>query len=265
MQFMSSAPIVIRNTPQVLPMMSKCSPMEIRNTSHGTLPVRGYPVAFSGHSGWSALSRNTLEHLGRLKHLLSYPTGTTIFAEGQPCQGIFILWEGEVKLAMSNAEGRTLIVSVSGPGEILGLQECLTGATYGAMLETTTRSELAFILRQDFMNFLNEHSDARQLTNQQLVNDCRAAHDLIRTIGLSQSIHERLARVFLQWAKGSKFIDGSYRINIGFTHDEIGQLIGVRRETVSRTMSQLKKQGIAELSGATLVIHNKATLERLAG
>lgn len=262
---MASSPSVMRTTPEIFPMMSRYSPMEIRHTSHGTLPVHNYPAAFPGHSGWSALSRITLEHLDRLKHLLSYPTGTTIFAEGQECQGIFILWQGEVKLAMSNAEGRTLIVGVSGPGELLGLQECLTGATYGVTLETTTPSEVAFVLRQDFLNFLSEHGDARQLTNQQLISDCRAAHDLIRTIGLSQSIHERLARVFLQWAKGSKFIDGSYRINIGFTHDEIGQLIGVRRETVSRTLSQLKKQGIAEFSGATLVIHNKATLERLAG
>ncbi len=262
---MSSSPSVIRTTPEIFPMMPRYSSMGIRSTSHATSPVRNYPVAFPGHSGWSALSRGTFEHLDRLKRLLSYPAGTTIFAEGQTCQGIFILWQGEVKLAMSNAEGRTLIVGVSGPGELLGLQECLTGATYGVTLETTTPSEIAFVLRQDFLNFLSEHSDARQLTNQQLISDCRAAHDLIRTIGLSQSIHERLARIFLQWTKGSKVVNGTYRINIGLTHDEIGQLIGVRRETVSRTMSQLKKQGIAEFAGATLVIHNKATLERLAG
>ncbi len=182
------------------------------------------------------------------------------------CQGLFILWQGEAKLAMSNAEGRTLIVGVSGPGELLDLQECLTGAAYSVTLETTTPSEIAFVLRQDFLNFLCEHGDALQLTNQQLISNYRAAYGLICTIGLSRSIHERLARVFLQWAKGSKFIDGGYRINIGFTHDEIGQLISVRRETVSRTLSQLlKKQGIAEFSGATLVIPNKATLERLAG
>lgn len=262
---MSSSPSVIRTTPEIIPMMPRYSPTEIRNTSHGTSPVRNYPIAFSGHSGWSALSRSTLDHMDRLKHLLSYPAGTTIFAEGQTCQGIYILWQGEVKLAMSNAEGRTLILGVSSPGEILGLQECLNGETYSLTLETTAPSEVAFVLRQNFLNFLNEHGDARQLTNQQLISDCRAAHDLIRTIGLSQSIHERLARVFLQWAKGSRFIDGSYRINVGFTHDEIGQLIGVRRETVSRTLSHLKKLGIAEFSGATLVIHNKATLERLAG
>jgi CRP/FNR family transcriptional regulator, cyclic AMP receptor protein len=262
---MSSSPSVVRSTPEVFHFTSRYSPVDFRNTSHGTSPVHNYPAAFPGNSGWAALSRSTLEHLNRLKQLLSYPKGTTVFAEGETCRGIFILWHGEVKLAMSNAEGRTLIVGMSGPGELLGLQECLTGSTYGVTLETTTPSEVAFILRQDFLNFLSEHSDARQLTNQQLISDCRAAHDLIRTIGLSQSIHERLARVFLQWAKESKFINGSYRINVGFTHDEIGQLIGVRRETVSRTLSQLKKEGIAEFSGATLLIHSKARLERLAG
>lgn len=44
-----------------------------------------------------------------------------------------------------------------------------------------------------------------------------------------------------------------------------GWLIGVRSEKVSRTLGELKRHGIAEFSGATLVIHNKATLERLAG
>lgn len=262
---MSTSPAVLKTASDLFPVPPRRIPIEIRNAPHVKPALSNYQDTYLGNSAWSALSQNTLAHLDRLRHLLTYPANTTIYTEGQLCHGIFVLCRGEAKLHMSNAEGRTLIVGVARPGDLLGLQECLTSQAYGVALETTMPCEMAFVLRDDFMNFLNTHSDARRLIDEQLISDCRAAHNFIRTIGLSQTITERLARVFLHWAQGSKYIDGCYRINIGFTHDEIGQLIGVRRETVSRTLSQMKRQGIAELSGATLMIHNKAVLERMAG
>jgi CRP/FNR family transcriptional regulator len=58
--------------------------------------------------------------------------------------------------------------------------------------------------------------------------------------------------------------NGTIRLKVAMTHEEIAQLIGTSRETVTRTLSGFKKQRLLEIHGSTLVIHNKAALERLA-
>jgi CRP/FNR family transcriptional regulator, cyclic AMP receptor protein len=59
--------------------------------------------------------------------------------------------------------------------------------------------------------------------------------------------------------------DGVIRLKLSLTHEEMAQLIGTSRETVTRTLSQFKKQKFLDLSGSTLVIRNKAALERMVG
>jgi CRP/FNR family transcriptional regulator len=59
-------------------------------------------------------------------------------------------------------------------------------------------------------------------------------------------------------------VDGTIRLKLALTHEEVAQLIGTSRETVTRTLSQLKKKGVLEFAGSTLIIRNKAALERMA-
>src|SRR5207248_1787945 len=99
----------------------------------------------------------------------------------------------------------------------------------------------------------------------QLSQECQSAYDVIRSIGLSHSVSEKMARLLLQWSTDSKVVDGAIRLKLSLTHEEMAQLIGTSRETVTRTLSQFKKQRVLELAGSTLVIRNKAALERLVG
>lgn len=94
-------------------------------------------------------------------------------------------------------------------------------------------------------------------------NDCQSAYDVIRSIGLSHSVSEKLARLLLQWAPDGRVVDGTIRLKLALTHEEMAQLIGTSRETVTRILSQLKKKGVLDLTGSTLIIKNKAALERM--
>jgi len=80
---------------------------------------------------------------------------------------------------------------------------------------------------------------------------------LIRSIGLSHSVSEKLARLLLQWSSDGRVVDGAIRMKIALTHEEMAQLIGTSRETVTRTLSDFKKQNVLELKGSTLIIRNK--------
>jgi CRP/FNR family transcriptional regulator, cyclic AMP receptor protein len=211
-----------------------------------------------------ALSQASLADLDRMAHATAYPQDSVIFVEGQQARGVFVVCQGRAKLTTTNKDGKTLILKLAEPGEILGLHAAVTGAPYEFTLETLQASQLAFIPREDFLRFLKHYPDACLMATQQISSDCQAAYEVIRSIGLSHTAPERLARLLLQWSRGGQFSTEGIRLKLVLTHEELAQLIGTTRETVTRTLSQFKKQRVLELTGATLVIRNMAALQEMA-
>lgn len=234
------------NSPYGLPIIDNCLACKLRNNNF-----------------FCALSQSSLEALDRIKHASCFPEGSIVFLEGQAPRGVYIVCQGRVKLLTTNSDGKTLILKIAQPGEILGLHSAVTGQPHELTVETLQPSQLAFIRREDFVRFLSEHGDACLRAAQHLARDCQSAYDVIRSIGLSHSVSEKLARLLLQWATDGRVSDGAIRMKLALTHEEMAQLIGTSRETVTRTLSDFKKQHLLELSGSTLVIRNKAALEEL--
>jgi CRP/FNR family transcriptional regulator len=163
----------------------------------------------------------------------------------------------------TNREGKTIIMKIAQPGEILGLHAVVTGGAHELTVETLQPCQIAFISSVDFLNFIKRRGDACLHVAQQLSSDCHSAYEVIRSIGLSQSVSEKLARLLLHWAVDGQVSEGTIRVKLALTHEEVAQLIGTTRETVTRILGELKKRHIVELKGATLVIRNKPALERL--
>jgi CRP/FNR family cyclic AMP-dependent transcriptional regulator len=216
-------------------------------------------------SFFCALPRPVLEDFERIKNSTSYPAHATIFLEGQPARGIFVLCQGRAKLSATAKDGRTLIVRIAKPGEVLGLQATVMNEPYELTVETMRPCQLNFVKREDFLRFLKEHGDACLHAAQHLGHDCGHAYEMIRSIGLSHSASERLARLLLEYAADGQISGGVLRLKLPLTHEEISQLIGTSRETVTRAFAEFKKSHVAELKGSTLIIRNKAALERLVG
>jgi CRP/FNR family transcriptional regulator, cyclic AMP receptor protein len=209
------------------------------------------------------LSQRATEDLDGLKHVSFYPPGAVIFMEGQAPRGVYVVCQGRAKLTSSNAAGKSLILRIAQPGTMVGMNACINGKPYDTTLETLQPSQLAFIRREDFLGFLNHQPEACLHAAQHLACDCQSAYEVIRSIGLSHSMPEKLARILLQWSTDTALINGTIRLKLRWTHEELAQFVGTSRETVTRTLSDLKKQGILEVSGATLFIRDKAALENL--
>jgi CRP/FNR family cyclic AMP-dependent transcriptional regulator len=235
------------NSPYVLPVADKGKSREVPSNDF-----------FCG------LSEAALKALEKIKHTISYPVGAIIFMEGQGARGVYILCQGRAKLMTANSDGRTLILKIAQPGEGLGLNSVITGKPYEMTAEILQPSQLTFIAREDFLKFIGEHGEACLHFAQHLSRDCHSAYELIRSIGLSESVSERVARFLLEWSSNGPVSEGAVRVKLALTHQEIAQLIGTSRETVTRTLSEFKKQHIIELNGSTLVLRNKAALESLA-
>jgi len=209
------------------------------------------------------LSEPTLRAFEQIRFATAYPQRTLLFSEGEEPRGVFLLCQGHAKLSLSSSEGRTLILRLAAPGEVLGLNETISGKPYIATAEAVRACQVNFVRRNDFLRFLNEHADACMKAAQILSRTYHTACEQIRTLGLSSSALEKLARLLLELSASGEETEQGTRVEVGLTHEEIAQIIGTSRETVTRTLTHFRTKRLAALRGSTLVISNRAALEDL--
>jgi CRP/FNR family cyclic AMP-dependent transcriptional regulator len=204
-----------------------------------------------------------MEAFQRIKFTMAYPAGATLFAEGQPCRGIYILCRGRVKLSSTSSGGQTLILKIAQPGEVLGLNATVSKTLHQTTAETGQPCQLNFVRREDFLKFLTEHTEAGMQAAIHLSHECQQAYQHLRSFVMS-SAPQRIARLLLDWSHEDAGMVTAHGIKVALSHEEIGQIIGMSRETVTRTLATLRLQHIAELHGSTLLIKNIAALQNMA-
>ena len=211
------------------------------------------------------LPTSALQSFEAIKYATAYPKGAVLFVEGQAPRGIFVLCKGRVKLSICSTDGKTLILKIAESGEVLGLSATISGKPYELTAETVDPCQINFVKREDFLRFLREHSEACLRVAEQLSEKYNTACREIRSLGLSHSAAEKLARLLLDWsARNGESSKQEPRVKLALTHEEIAQMIGTSRETVTRLFAELKKRQIVQAKGSTLVIRNKAALKSLA-
>jgi CRP/FNR family transcriptional regulator, cyclic AMP receptor protein len=209
------------------------------------------------------LSPSALKDFSAMRSSATYPAGAVLFLEKQDPRGVFVLCAGQVKLSISSSTGKTLILRISKPGEILGLMAAMSGSPYEVTAETLHPCQVAFIRRDDFLRFVAKHSEAYQGVVRQLSTLYSGACEQLRTVGLSASAPEKLARLLLDWSAETKETKQGAPIKLPLTHEEIAEFIGSSRETVTRTFSEFKNQQLVTLQGSTLLISNRPALEAI--
>jgi len=193
----------------------------------------------------------------------SYPPGAVLFAEGQAPRGVFIVRRGRVKLSVCGSDGRTLILRIADTGCPLGVAAVVSGRQYEATAETTEPSEISFLRQHDLLRLMRQHGEFALWVTQHISADyastCREIRDLI----LSDSASEKLARLLVGWLDQNTASKNPSQMKLALTHEEIGQMIGSSRETVSRLFAGFKKQRLIQQTGSTLVIPDRVALESL--
>ena len=209
------------------------------------------------------LSPDAVKRLDEITTSATYPKGATLFVQGQAARGVFILCTGHVKLSTSSADGKTLILKVSEPGDILGLPSTISGNPYEASGDVLESCQANFVSRVDFLAFLKEHGEAAVRVAQELSAKYQAALNELKNIGLSHSASEKLARFLLDWAARQTNGKDSGKLTLSLTHEEIAQMIGASRETVTRIFADFKRKKILEVKGSSITIKNKSGLQHM--
>jgi len=203
-----------------------------------------------------------VQKLNEIKSTAIYPKTAMLFIEGQQPRGVFVLCTGKAKLSTSSREGKTIITKVSEPGDVLGLNATISNCPYEVTAEMIEPGQANFITRDALLQFLRENGEVAVRVAEQLSRNYYTAYEEIRTLGLSNSPSEKFAKLLLGWSNATG--NGNpLQVKLTLTHEEIAEMIGTTRETVSRLFSEFKKQQLVQLKGATLVIRNKAALEKM--
>jgi CRP/FNR family transcriptional regulator, cyclic AMP receptor protein len=194
-----------------------------------------------------------------------YPEGSILLLENEKARGIFLVCSGKVKLSVSSRGGKTLILQIAKPGEVIGLSASMSGIPYEVTAETLHPSEIVFIRREDFMQFIHRFPEAYEAVIRQLNLQYGRACEQLRTIGLSNTVHEKLARLFLHWSSGEQQSTETNQIKVPLTHEQIASCLGSTRETITRTLSDFKHRHLVTLRGTTVMIPDRAALMAISG
>jgi len=240
---------LIMNTPYGLEIIENCMSCKLRKDSW-----------FCG------LSQDVLRSFSAASHLNTYPGGALLFVEGQMPRGALVLCSGKVKLSTTSREGKVLILKVAEPGEVLGLSAVISGTPYELTAETAGPCQVNFVEREALIRLMERSGELGLRAAQALSREFQLAYRDIHDLVLARSSAGKLAKLLLSWTPSPAKTNtpSEIRIRSSLTHEEMAQMIGSSRETVTRLLSELKKKELIRLEGSTLVIRNRTALEALA-
>ncbi|MGZ4834767.1 MAG: Crp/Fnr family transcriptional regulator [Terriglobales bacterium] len=209
------------------------------------------------------MSPALVRELEALEFTTSYPSDAILFVEGQAPRGVFVVLRGRVKLSVSSRDGRTLILRIAEAGDVLGVSACVSGHSYEATAETLEGSEIAFLKRADVLRLMQNHNDLALWLAESLSKEYSFTCREVRNLMLAESASGKLAKFLVDNLDKNSTPRQPGRMKLGLTHEEMAQMIGSSRETVTRTLAAFKKRHLIEQNGATFIIHDRSALESM--
>ena len=252
---------------EILDVSKAAATMNTPNTPYGLEIIENCVTCKLRKDKWfCGLSPGVLKLFSESSHLSTYPGGAVLFVEGQMPRGGLVLCSGKVKLSTTSRDGKVLILKMATPGEALGLSAVISGTPYELTAETVGPCQVNFIDREALMRLLDKYGELGLHSAQALSREFQSAYRDIHELVLARSSAGKLARLLLSWGGRREWESGAseVRIRSSLTHEEIAQMIGSSRETVTRLLSELKKKELIRLEGSILVIRNRPALEALA-
>ena len=215
----------------------------------------------------SDLDDLTLHRVAAKVVSMAYRRRETIFTAWDPSDRVYLLRSGRVKLYMLSDEGREITLAIMEPGDIFGETALVNPAARQVFAEALDDATVAVMGLPDFEALLRDQPDvARRVTQaigRQLLNTQRQVESLAFA-----DVSTRLARFLLdQAASHGERANGSgeLRLPLALTHQEMANLRGTTRETLTSTLNRFVDAGVLRVeSRGTLVIRDPADLRARA-
>jgi len=191
--------------------------------------------------------------------------GTVLFTEGEPARGIYILLSGRAAVSISSPGGKVVTLRVAQSGDVLGLNSTLRNCTYDVTVQTLEPCRTDFVSRSELLELMETSEQCTHAVLRELSRELAELSDRARSLLLSQTSSVKLAKLLLEWS-ASTTAHGSplMQIEKSFTQEEMAQMIGSSRETVTRLLTTLSRRHIIEITAHSILIHDWSALKDAA-
>lgn len=204
---------------------------------------------------FSDLEDKDLLRIVKLGVRQKYKKGNIVVLEQESGAALFVIITGKVKVVRTDEDGREVILSMFGPGEFFGEMSLLDGLTRSASVVATVKSELFMIHRRDFLQLLEEYPQVAISLLAELAMRLRKADMQIKSLSLKDAAG-RVANVLLMLSDDlGVFRKGKVEIEDLPLQQDIANMAGTSRETVSRMIHHFIRNGEVDLKGNKLTIN----------
>jgi CRP/FNR family cyclic AMP-dependent transcriptional regulator len=212
---------------------------------------------------FDGLSQTEMQEMERITRMQAVKKRQPLYLPGDPSSNVYLLKQGRVKLASTAVSGKEVTFEILEPGEIFGELEVLEGLPRETAAEALDDTLICVIRREDFDKYLEAHPNITVRLTKLIGLRLRRIQSRVEDL-VFRDVPARLAHLLLELRKTDGVPDGtSIRLRVKLTHQEIANLIGCSRETVSTTLGQFREQGLIRMEGRSIAILNPDHLTRL--
>lgn len=204
------------------------------------------------------LSRPEIEAIDRQLSMSTSPAGNVFYMPEETGEVLFLLKKGTVQLYRLTPEGKKIVVATLGPGSLFGEMSLIGQGMHSTFAEAVDECKLCVMSRPDVERLMREKPQVAlrivEALGERLVQMERQVEDVA-----FKSIPSRLASLLLRLAdeQGSDTVKG-------YSHQDLAEMVGTYRETVTLTLNELKAKGLVEIGRKRLVLVDRAGLEQVA-
>jgi CRP/FNR family transcriptional regulator len=210
---------------------------------------------------FAGLSEAELAFLSQRTVSRRFPAGQTVFAEGEPCTGLYVVESGHVRIFKSSASGREHVLSIEGPGSSVAELPIFDGGNYPASVTAIDDATLLFVSKQDFHSLCLAHPQVSLKVLRVVGARLRRLVGIIEELSFT-TVRHRLAALLLRLAKTSgKQSPAGIEITLPASNQELASQIGTVRELISRNLSRFQAEGMLTIEGRSVTVTNLKALE----
>lgn len=210
---------------------------------------------------FEALDEAELQALARRAHVRRYAQDEVLFAEGDACQGLYVLVSGRVKIFKASASGREQVLAVEEPGSSFAELPVFDGGPYPASASAMSDTEVLFISRSDVRALCLERPEVALKILQVVAARQRRVVAVIEELSFT-TVHQRLVSWLLrQAASNGRPPERGTIVTLPSSHHELAAHVGTVRELVSRNLTRLQAQGFIAVEARQITLLDPKGLE----
>jgi CRP-like cAMP-binding protein len=201
---------------------------------------------FAGHPLFGALPEQDVDSAIRKTQIRRFAKGTTIFAKGDDGSSMMAVLSGTIKIASVTADGKEVVLNLIGVGQIFGEIALLDGKPRTADASALSDCELVVFERRDFLPMLRANPDLALRIIVLLCARLRRTNEQVESV-MFLPLEARLAKTLLRLAAEQGEAVGRPVSTIAVTQRDLGQMIGMSRESTNKQLQAWQRQGVVGL------------------